>query len=377
MTGEEHTSSLGPLVARRRWRLKLGVRVAMALIVLACVPLAAWNQHARNQRRALAVVRRLGAEVYFNTDSAREKTVPGRRLSAPTWLREFVGEAFFRDIVEIRLTGNERDDEPHIHGEELAILADLPHLKTLELSCYVVEDSDLKPLRRMTRLQNLDLQSHYHHVTDKGISYLSGLCELRELNISSNHVTDVGIANLKTLNSLEVLDISDTGITDAGLRTLTGLMRVRSLRVSPNESIGGRTITDEGVASLSQLSNLEALYVDNVRLSKTSLSELRKLTRLRTLELWNLSIDESNFSRWEGWKGLEKLTLACALTDAGLAHLARIPSLKVLDIRGCGRVTSSGRDVVGDLCVSTEVIHELQRARPKLQVMYDSDNIQE
>ncbi len=79
---------------------------------------------------------------------------------------------------------------------------------------------------------------------------LGQLCELRSvsvgvLHLSGSTVTDAGLATVSDLRDLENLNLKSTGVTDAGLRRLEGMKKLRllDLRSCP-------ALTREGIARL-------------------------------------------------------------------------------------------------------------------------------
>ena len=62
------------------------------------------------------------------------------------------------------------------------------------------------------------LQMANPDVTDDTLDYLSGMAQLRELDLNDTAVTDAGLAKLARLGTLQSLRLKDTAITDAGFR---------------------------------------------------------------------------------------------------------------------------------------------------------------
>ena len=109
----------------------------------------------------------------------------------------------------------------------LADLSDPSKLTTLDVSWTSVED--LAPLARMTSLKTLNL---------------------------SNCPFDVDqLAHISELVELEILDLFDVPVTDDALRHLSGLHSLREL------SLVGASLTDEGLEHLHSLQNLRVLLL--------------------------------------------------------------------------------------------------------------------
>ena len=127
------------------------------------------------------------------------------------------------------------------------------------------------------------------------LSALSGLTQLRELNLGHNEIVD--LAPLAGLTSLRVLDLSSNAVADLGpLAGLTGLRRL---------DLSGNRIAD--VSALSGLVGLEVLLLDGNRIDDV-------------LPLWSL-------------RGLEHLGLSRNRISA-VGMLSDLASLKRLDLSG-------------------------------------------
>jgi hypothetical protein len=67
-------------------------------------------------------------------------------------------------------------------------------------------------------------------VTDQTLDYLSGMAQLRELDLNDTHITDQGLEKLAKVGTLETLRLKNTAITDEGFRTwLAPLESLREL----------------------------------------------------------------------------------------------------------------------------------------------------
>ena len=86
---------------RRRQRFSLR---AMILVILVIGIWLGWQvNRAREQREAVAAVRRYGGEVHYEHEFFDGKLKSGRNGWGPRWLRQLVGEEFFRQVRHVRL----------------------------------------------------------------------------------------------------------------------------------------------------------------------------------------------------------------------------------------------------------------------------------
>ncbi len=83
-------------------------------------------------------------------------------------------------------------------GAGLAVLADLPRLRTLDLShCTSFGDDEIRLLRPLTGLRDLTL--YRTQVSDASLDVLAGLTALQELSLQSTRVTAEGAKALRSL----------------------------------------------------------------------------------------------------------------------------------------------------------------------------------
>jgi len=59
-----------------------------------------------------------------------------------------------------------------------------------------------------------------------------GMLQIHRLYLQNTTITDEGLANLSGLENLEILSLNKTKITDAGLKNLVGLSNLKTLSLS-------------------------------------------------------------------------------------------------------------------------------------------------
>ena len=156
----------------------------------------------------------------------------------------------------------------------------------------------------LERAQYIDL--NFSAVTDDDLAALEGCASLRTLGLSQTRVTDAGLAHLDGLSGLRDLYLIGTPITDAGLRQLAGMTALETLILADTD------VTDAGLEHLRGLSGLRWLNLNETGVTDAGLGRLDTLTGLRRLYV---------------------VENARRLTDAGLAHVARL--------RGCAACNGS------------------------------------
>ena len=177
------------LGARSRKYLRMSLRTTMVLILILAVFLGWRVNKARQQARAVAAVKSHGGWVHFDYEFVGGKLTKGREPWAPRWLREILGDEFFREIEYVSLvyddsTGKRYDNENFSSCDDLlALLVRQPGIKKLFLHGTQATDTGLEHVGKMTGLDALyfwDATS----ITDAGAAHLAGLKNLKKLHIS-------------------------------------------------------------------------------------------------------------------------------------------------------------------------------------------------
>ena len=187
-----------------RWRLQYSLRSLLVFVLLANLGMAwifpRWRV-ARQQRDAVAAIRALGGDVYYDYMWPGPGGVP----PGPVWARRLLGDDFFADAVCV-------NDDVWVQ----MMFAGGP----LWSPRYPgrITDAWLRPIGKLPRLEILRLG--YSHVTDVGMSRLEGLTCLRELDLSGTRVTDAGLEHLKGLTQLRKLDLRFAEVTAQGVNKL-------------------------------------------------------------------------------------------------------------------------------------------------------------
>jgi len=128
-------------------------------------------------------------------------------------------------------------------GRVLAQVAQLDHIVAIELFDKDVSDEDLAGLAGMKQLKFLEL-NHNPRVTDAGIATLSGLENLRVLDLTSTSVTGTGLKDRSDMVSLEHLKLNDCPVTDESLAAIPRFPKLEELFLK------GTEVTDTGLMGL-------------------------------------------------------------------------------------------------------------------------------
>ena len=236
-----------------------------------------------------------------------------------------------------------------------ATLAADGEILAIDLARSWIGEIDLWRLEGLQRLERLDLAQT--HIADPALAVLSKLPALRELSLFfCEHVTDAGAAQIRHARGLERLNVRGTKISDSGVKFLAELAHLRDL------DIGITEISDSSIESMERMARLESLAIGGNRIGEVGISGLRALKRLRHLDvsgaqvtdsgIWAVTVTDLNLDEIGALAGLESLNLAAPspeyvdavssgvprlrgairVSDFGAERLARIASLRRLDV---------------------------------------------
>ncbi|KAG7231193.1 hypothetical protein INR49_012024 [Caranx melampygus] len=199
-------------------------------------------------------------------------------------------------ISGLKLTHLTLPGRHSVNDSGLSFLSDLTLLSELDLTDYTqVTDQGVKQLSNMLRLKKLSLSNT--QVTDAGLPSLRGLQELQELCLDRTAVTSRGVADLIVcLPHLQVLGLASTQVGDTVVRR--GLIRCNQL-VKLNLS---RTrITDHGLKFLKHM-HLGQVNLDGTGVSLMGIASLISLTNISSIRASNTRVippDEVSDEEWE------------------------------------------------------------------------------
>ena len=218
-------------------------------------------------------------------------------------------QPFASALESLSLSGTDVDDAT------LAGLDALTGLRGFGLLRAHVTDTGLSPLARLTGLHSLSLFD-CPALTDSGLANLRGLSELDELNIGGASFSDAGIEQLRSLRNLRTLTLWSVPLSDRSARTIGDLSTLRVLMLMP----AGK-ITDQGLAALCKLRDLENLQISESEITDAGLPSLLRLRQLQFLELSNSKITDAGVASLGRLGGLKSLTIGPGMTKAGATAL--------------------------------------------------------
>ncbi len=188
-------------------------------------------------------------------------------------------------------------------------------------------------------INEMDLHCFFS-TSDASLQHLAPLRNLKSL-VARGLMTDASLQHIASMRSLTSLNISySRGLTDDGLKSLSSLTNLRSL------DLGGCNFSDAGIAELlatSSFENLETLILrDCNNLSEDVLQHVAtKLPKLVELDFqYNRCIGDASLRLVSGMKNLRTLRVTSGkITDDGVQSLTLMKTLKDVSLHQCTSIT--------------------------------------
>lgn len=198
---------------------------------------------------------------------------------------------------------------------------------------------------------------------------------IARINLEVLTATDRDLAAVGDLADAEELYIFSDEISDRGLEVLRRMHRLRVLQ------IGGPQVTDDACQYFENLDKLEELDLGFTQMTGSGLRMLPATRTLRILSLGQLPLGDENCRDIATFASLERLDLRdTKITDEGVASLASLPKLWELNLTATAvtdvglrelRQMSSLKSVnIEQTHVTGEGVSELRIRYPKLAVQW-------
>ena len=175
----------------------------------------------------------------------------------------------------------------------------------IRLSTQAMTPDAVVAMERCVRLQNLQVDG----CDDRGANALANCTELQSLVLLKSSLTDTGLQDLSRLQHLSSLHLSSPDILGHSFAALGNLSELQSLTLKCSNADAEQTAI--ALASLAELSHLEALTLTLPFTSASDLNQLRNCAELSNLSLEN-----------------------CGLSDSHIIDLVPLPTVRVLRLAG-------------------------------------------
>ncbi len=185
--------------------------------------------------------------------------------------------------------------------------------------------------------------SRSKRITGSGIAHLKA-SSVQMLSLASCGLLDAEMVHLKAMPNLNYLQIISTPIGDAGLKHISEVSSLTQLQMQHCLNV-----TDVGIKNLIGLQKLELLECAGLNVPKeftsASLETIGQLKKLKVLSFFYFGsgfCNDADLKQLVALDKLESLSVVLHLiTDDGLTSLAKLKSLKALDLKG-SKVTAAG-----------------------------------
>jgi hypothetical protein len=224
-------------------------------------------------------------------------------------------------------------------------IAKLTNLECLELNYGCLSDFSAPEIKKLPNLKILSgYPSREKPLTNAGFKHLAEIKSLEYLKTSSPYITDEGIASLNKLTNLQDLKLSfSPKITDKGLSKIANMKNLK--KISLTVSIYGKPeetyVTISGLTCLNEMTNLKSLGLSGVIQDGSGLN----LSNLKNLESLHITCKVTTMQK----RGVSVFPIYQSFTDEDLACLANLKNLQSLILRGSGSITDKGLIHLKDL----------------------------
>ncbi len=250
------TESIPP----KRKRFRLSIRALMLAVLILGGVLGWVVHHAKVQREAVLAIEKTGGFARYESAYNHEGGWnPLGKNPWPKWLVERLGIDYFENVVTVKLG-------PRTTNAEIAKLAGLTSLETLDLNDINVTDADLVHLAQLVELKYLNLRDS-PGFTGSGLAHLGGMKQLRALDLGWTAVND--LSALPDFPLLRALNLNRTPLDDSQLARLTRFPALKRL------TLCGTKMTDATLDQLASLKNLEILDVRQTAVTEAGIARLK------------------------------------------------------------------------------------------------------
>ena len=282
-SGRHHLVSLVLEFPKKHW-IRFSLRTLLLLVTVLAIWLGLQVQRAQNQRSAVRMIQQLGGSVEYDYQYRGNLFVDDAQPSAPKWLRKWIGDDFFVNVVVVHLSNTTADNS------DLKSLSHLKLLKRLYLAETSVTGQGLELLARCNQLEALNLSGT--RVNDDDMTLISGFSNIRWLNVQGTSITDKSLQHIGALMRLEFLCLDGTDMTDAGLVYLSQLVNLRQLFFSDTQ------VTGRELKHLAELHELEYLLLPRrCRIEDDHLVLFYGLTKLKKVNLKGADVSSEGLSK--------------------------------------------------------------------------------
>jgi hypothetical protein len=298
----------------------------------------------------------------------------------PAWMRGVAGDPPMRVFERLAVVSLNDKTNPHfkdyklntrVNDEWLERVSGLPDLRSLDVANADIRGPGLRHAGTLRSLESINLT--LTPITDDALPGLADLTALKVLGLASTKVTGTGMRSLQAMRKLENLNFHSTPVNDAGLEWIGKMSSLKRLEIVHTQ------FTDAGTPPVAGLVNLERLQLGSRKASGAGLAFLRELPKLRELDVHDGMLNVEGLRHVAAVKTLTVLrAYGGAGGDEGLSIVAELPQLETLILENLG-VTDAGLASLTKLGhlkkltlhepkVTEAAVAKLRSAQPSLEI---------
>lgn len=178
----------------------------------------------------------------------------------------------------------------------LKILSGMPTIEKFTTNGMAVTDDGVRALATFKSLRSIAFFHPGKTFQGTGLAALATMPRLESISVGgSAKFADPGMAAIAGIVHLKELRIWHTGVTVEGVKALPALKELKSLTLGQRLSLKPPvTLNDDAVEVIATIPSLEALTLQEARLSLLALNRLKQLPNLKRLTLDGIDIPESD-----------------------------------------------------------------------------------
>jgi len=180
----------------------------------------------------------------------------------------------------------------------LKALAALPALEQLSTNGMTASDEGVSALAGCKALRSIAFFHPGKSFTGSGLAALAALPNLERLTVAgSSEFADEGMGAVARIAHLKEFRTWHVGATVEGIQKLTALKEIKSLTIGQRlANKPPAMLTDDAVAAVAGMASVEALSLQEARLTVAALSKLKHLPNLKRLTLDGIDIPEAEIA---------------------------------------------------------------------------------
>ncbi len=180
----------------------------------------------------------------------------------------------------------------------LSVLSGGPELENFSSNGLDASDESIRVLGTCKKLKSAAFFHPGKKFTGAGLAALADLPSFERLTVAgSTEINDDGMAAIAKLKHLKEFRVWHSGVSAEGIKKLQALPELKSLTVGQRLAYKPPvTVSDDTVSAVAGCRSLEALSLQEARLTLPALSQLKKLAHLKKLSLDGIDLSDSDLA---------------------------------------------------------------------------------